>query len=163
MGKQRKLKDLEKETGFPVFVCPPIGHPKDSQGRAPLLLIDSSVTEQKKPLLFDCGSVGLSIMPSEFTMMARAVCIEGLAKDPPPDAEVTPRSGAGTVDVKEAGNDTPPKATNIQLQALAAIPSTEMPICGPPQILAPEGVPRQAGVQQPARATDLSSDAAMGS
>merc|ERR1711972_1058722 len=64
--KQRKLKDIEKETGFPTFVCPPFGHPKDSQGRAPLLLVDSTATELKQPLLFDCGSVGLSVMPSEF-------------------------------------------------------------------------------------------------
>merc|ERR1712139_238095 len=88
-----KLKDIEKETGFPTFVCPPFGHPKDSQGRLPLLLVDSSVAEQKRPMLFDCGSVGLSIMPNEFVMMTRATCIEGLAKDPPAGAVVA--NGAG--------------------------------------------------------------------
>lgn len=78
--KQRKLKDISKETGFAVFVCPPFGHSKDAQGREPLLLIDSMVAEFKKPLLFDCGSVGLSVPVSEFFRSTGAACIEGLGK-----------------------------------------------------------------------------------
>merc|ERR1711907_520909 len=60
--KQRKLKDIEKETGFPTFVCPPFGHPKDNEGQLPMLLVDSAITEQKRPMLLDCGTVGLSVM-----------------------------------------------------------------------------------------------------
>merc|ERR1711957_380610 len=77
--KQRKIKDISKETGFPIFVCPPFGHPKDSQGRDPVLLVDSMITEFKKPLLFDCGSVGLSVPVSEFFKNG-AACIEGLGR-----------------------------------------------------------------------------------
>jgi len=80
--KQRKLKDLGKDTTFPVFVCPPFGHPQDSQGRDPILLVDSMVTELKKPLLFDCGTVGLSVPVSEFLRSTGAACVEGLGKAP---------------------------------------------------------------------------------
>merc|ERR1712232_805715 len=78
--KQRKLKDIAKDTGFPVFVCPPFGHPKDSEGRDPVLLVDSAITEFKRPLLFDCGSVGLSVPVSEFFRSTGAACIEGLGR-----------------------------------------------------------------------------------
>merc|ERR1711920_312085 len=78
--KQRKIKDISTETGFPIFVCPPFGHPKDSQGREPILLVDSMITEFKKPLLFDCGSVGISVPVTEFFRSTRAACIEGLGK-----------------------------------------------------------------------------------
>merc|ERR1712190_88871 len=80
--KQRKLKDIEKETGFPTFVCPPFGHPKDSEGREPVLLVGSTITEFKRPLLFDCGSVGLSVPVSEFFRSTGTACIEGLGKNP---------------------------------------------------------------------------------
>merc|ERR1712187_793371 len=79
--KLRKLKDIADDTGFPVFVCPPLGHPKDSQGRDPLMLIDSTVMDGKRPLLFDCGSVGLSLTASEFLRSTGAVCIEGLGQN----------------------------------------------------------------------------------
>lgn len=81
---QRKLKDIEAD-GFPVFVCPPLGHPKDSQGRDPVLLIDSRVNEFKKPLLFDCGSVGLSIPVAEFlrsTSSMGTVVVDQLGYEP---------------------------------------------------------------------------------
>merc|ERR1711920_640629 len=78
--RQRKIKDISTDTGFPIFVCPPFGHPKDSQGRDPLLLVDSMITEFKKPLLFDCGSVGLSVPVSEFFKSTRAACVEGLGQ-----------------------------------------------------------------------------------
>merc|ERR1711972_511826 len=107
--KQRKLKDIEKETGFPTFVCPPFGHPKDVQDRAPLLLVDSSVMELKRPLLFDCGFVGLSVMPQEFVSIARASCVEGLAKD----EEVKP-------------------AASTSVTAGSEMQSSVMPQCGPP-------------------------------
>jgi len=88
--RQRKLKEIERQTGWPVFVCPPIGHPKDAEGRPPLLLVDSTAIEQKKPLLFDCGTVGLSIPASEFFRSTGAACIEGLGKIPPPGTFVKP-------------------------------------------------------------------------
>merc|ERR1711957_616245 len=63
--KLRTLKDIASQTGWPVFVCPPFGHPKDKDGRDPVLFVDSKITEFKKPLLFDCGTVGLSMPVSE--------------------------------------------------------------------------------------------------
>mmetsp|Transcript_21553 Transcript_21553/g.46857 ORF Transcript_21553/g.46857 Transcript_21553/m.46857 type:complete len:679 (+) Transcript_21553:132-2168(+) len=75
----KKLQELSKQTGWPVFVCPPFGHPKDKSGREPVLLVDSAVTEFKKPLLFDCGTVGLSMPVSEFLRSTSASCVEGLA------------------------------------------------------------------------------------
>eukprot|EP00438_Fugacium_kawagutii_P000919 Skav211594 [mRNA] locus=scaffold2962:63018:71549:- [translate_table: standard] len=77
---QCKLKDISQETGFPVFVCPPFGYPPDADGRPPLLLVDSSIADLKKPLLFDCGSTGLAISVSEFLRSTRAACVENLAK-----------------------------------------------------------------------------------
>jgi prolyl-tRNA editing enzyme YbaK/EbsC (Cys-tRNA(Pro) deacylase) len=138
--KQRKLKDIEKETGFPTFVCPPFGHPKDSQGRPPLLLVDSSITELKRPLLFDCGFVGLSVMPQEFVSIARASCVEGLAKD----EEVKP-------------------AASTSVTAGSEMQSSVMPQCGPPQILGPEVGSKPAEVQQPAATPSSRNDATMGS
>eukprot|EP00928_Gymnodinium_smaydae_P079845 TRINITY_DN63681_c0_g1_i1.p1 TRINITY_DN63681_c0_g1~~TRINITY_DN63681_c0_g1_i1.p1 ORF type:complete len:624 (-),score=115.62 TRINITY_DN63681_c0_g1_i1:208-1803(-) len=76
--RQRKLKDISVETGFPVFVCPPVGHPVDGEGRAPLLLVDGAVTEYTRPLLFDCGAVGLSMPASELLRATGASCIDGL-------------------------------------------------------------------------------------
>eukprot|EP00434_Breviolum_minutum_P030230 symbB.v1.2.026737.t2/scaffold2694.1/size91562/13 len=78
--QQCKLKDISQETGFPVFVCPPFGYPPDSDGQPPLLLVDSSIADLKKPLLFDCGATGLSLPVSEFLRSTRAICIENLAK-----------------------------------------------------------------------------------
>jgi len=80
---QCKLKDISQETGFPVFVCPPFGYPPDADGRPPLLLVDSSVADLKKPLLFDCGTTGLCLTVSEFLRSTRAACIENLAKPNP--------------------------------------------------------------------------------
>lgn len=77
---QCKLKDISTETGFPVFVCPPFGYPPDADGRPPLLLVDSSVTDLKKPLLFDCGTTGLCLTVSEFLRSTRAACVENLAR-----------------------------------------------------------------------------------
>ena len=78
--QQCKLKDISQETGFPVFVCPPFGYPPDSDGQPPLLLVDSSIADLKKPLLFDCGATGLSLPVSEFLRSTRAICVENLAK-----------------------------------------------------------------------------------
>ncbi|OLP91532.1 hypothetical protein AK812_SmicGene26765 [Symbiodinium microadriaticum] len=78
--KQCKLADISKETGFPAFVCPPFGYPPDAEGRPPLLLVDSSVTEMKRPLLFDVGSMGVSLTVSEFLRSTRACCVENLAQ-----------------------------------------------------------------------------------
>eukprot|EP00927_Polykrikos_kofoidii_P060697 TRINITY_DN55622_c0_g1_i1.p1 TRINITY_DN55622_c0_g1~~TRINITY_DN55622_c0_g1_i1.p1 ORF type:complete len:667 (-),score=109.36 TRINITY_DN55622_c0_g1_i1:225-2225(-) len=80
--KRMKLQEMQDGTKFPVFVCPPFGHPKDDQGRDPVLLVDSKVTEAKKPLLFDCGTVGLSISASEFLRSTGAACVEGLGYMP---------------------------------------------------------------------------------
>lgn len=92
--RQCKLNEIAKETGLPVFVCLPIGHPKDGKGRPPLLLVDSSVMEMKRPLLFDCGSTGLCIPVSEFLRATGGSCVEGLAvaakaKVPVPEPSVT--------------------------------------------------------------------------
>ena len=78
--KKCKLTDISKETGFPAFVCPPFGYPPDAEGRPPLLLVDSSVTEMKKPLLFDVGTMGVSLNVSEFLRSTRACCVENLAQ-----------------------------------------------------------------------------------
>jgi len=147
---QCKLKDLEKETGFTTFVCPPIGHPKDKEGRLPLLLVDSTVTELKKPLLFDCGTVGLSIMPNEFVSLARATCVEGLAKDPPAkDASTKDPPEAVSAGVSNAvgqgsssgaaENTAQPEASN-EMQVGETSERIDTPLCGPPQTLAPNGV-----------------------
>jgi len=90
--KQCKLKDLSKDSGFPVFVCPPVGHPKDAQGRLPVLLVDSSVVELKRPVLFDCGTTGICLPVSEFLRSTGAACVEGLAKaeKTTPAAKVVP-------------------------------------------------------------------------
>jgi len=77
--RKRSLTEVAQETKFPVFVCPPFGHPVDEHGRYPIVLVDSSVHDLKKPLLFDCGSVGLSIFASEFIRVTGAACVEGLA------------------------------------------------------------------------------------
>lgn len=94
--KRRSLKKIADDTSFPVFVCPPFGHPKDKAGNEPLLLVDSSVTELKKPLLFDCGAVGLCLQASELLRSTKASCVEGLAKAPPATAELT-SAGSGSV------------------------------------------------------------------
>ena len=84
--QQCKLKDISKETGFPVFVCPPFGYPPDADGRPPLLLVDSSVMDLKKPLLFDCGTTGICLTVSEFLRSTRAACVENLALAKAPNA-----------------------------------------------------------------------------
>jgi len=155
--KQRKLNDISRETGFPVFVCPPFGHPKDSEGRLPTLLVDSSATEVKRPLLFDCGTVGLSVMPSEFISMTRASCIEGLAVDPPP-----PQTAAAVSSAAASGAVKAP-ATNAESKENSTVPSTEMEVSGLPVNLTPETGTKQAEVQQPASSADSSCDTAMGS
>lgn len=85
-----KLKDISQETGFPVFVCPPFGYPVDQQGRPPLLLIDSSVVDQKRPLLFDCGTTGVSLSVSEFLRSTSACCVEQLSTDRRVDGTASP-------------------------------------------------------------------------
>lgn len=80
--KQRKLKDIAKQTGFPIFVCPPFGHPKATDGSLPVLLVDSSIMELKGSLLFDCGSVGLCLQASELLRSTQGACVEGLATTP---------------------------------------------------------------------------------
>lgn len=100
--RQRKLKEISDDTGFPVFICPPIGFRPDAAGKMPMLLVDSAVTEYKKPLLFDCGSVGLSIPSPEFLRSTGAACIEGLGEQPPEAkgagvAPTAPLAGPGSV------------------------------------------------------------------
>mmetsp|Transcript_48851 Transcript_48851/g.114811 ORF Transcript_48851/g.114811 Transcript_48851/m.114811 type:complete len:605 (+) Transcript_48851:36-1850(+) len=85
-----KLADISKETGFPAFVCPPFGYPPDAEGRPPLLLVDSSVTEMKRPLLFDVGSMGVSLTVSEFLRSTRACCVENLAQPAMPNSRKIP-------------------------------------------------------------------------
>jgi len=149
--RQLKLKDIEKETGFPTFVCPPFGHPKDSQGRLPLLLVDSSISELKKgrPLLFDCGHVGLSVMPHEFVSIARAVCVEGLAKD---------------VEAQTAGVSTSPAAVNgvVAEQDSKAVAIGELlPNCVKPELsFAVQGHPLTE-VQHPAEVPRAAGDEIM--
>merc|ERR1712130_800608 len=100
--KMRKLKDISDETGFPVFVCPPFGHPKDKLGRDPLILIDSSVTDSKRPLLFDCGKVGLSMATSELVRSTGAACIDGLGYLPKAAVEASkPVNQVHAVDASE--------------------------------------------------------------
>lgn len=84
--KMRKLKEMSDNTGWPIFVCPPFGHPKDKTGRDPVLLVDSVITEYKKPILFDCGTVGLSLPVSEFLRSTGASCVERLATPQAPKA-----------------------------------------------------------------------------
>jgi len=118
--RQRKLKDIAAETGFPVFVCPPFGHPKDAQGMEPLMLIDSTVTELKQPLLFDCGTVGLSVPVSEFFRGTSAACIEGLSKAPP--GPQPPRTAALTPAAPALAGTAAPLAAAAPTAATAAPP-----------------------------------------
>lgn len=79
--RQMKLKEIADYTKFPVFICPPVGLPQDASGSPPMVLVDSVVTEYKKPLLFDCGSLGLSIPTSELLRSTGAACIECLSRE----------------------------------------------------------------------------------
>merc|ERR1712151_802354 len=140
--KQRKLKDIEKETGFPTFVCPPFGHPKDAQGRAPLLLVDSSVMELKRPLLFDCGFVGLSVMPHEFVSMTRAVCVEGLAEEQEvkdaaavsTSSTANPEREAAAVSTSSTANPEREATVVNKAEENSSMQSSFLPTCGLPQI-----------------------------
>ena len=80
-GKVRKisLTQMEKELGFPTFVCPPFGHefaPKlHSQSEEKRLLfftvIDSSlVVEASTDCIFDLGIVALRLRPSELNRLS---------------------------------------------------------------------------------------------
>lgn len=103
--KQQRLADIAKDTGFPVFVTPPIGHPKDASGAEPLLLIDSSVMELQKPLLFDCGSVGLCLKACELIRSTKASCVEGLAR--PVDKQGSAAAAAPTAATPQPGAPEP--------------------------------------------------------
>ena len=88
--QQCKLKDISQETGFPTFVCPPFGYPPDADGRPPMLLIDSSIIDQKRPLLFDCGTTGVALSVSEFLRSTRACCVEQLSVSRRMDGTASP-------------------------------------------------------------------------
>merc|ERR1712187_1060806 len=47
-----------------------------------MLLIDSTIMDEKRPLLFDCGSVGLNVSASELLRSTGAICVEGLGQKP---------------------------------------------------------------------------------
>jgi len=131
--KQRKLKDISKDTGLPIFVCPPFGHPKDKEGRDPVILVDSTVTELKRPLLFDCGSLGLCIPSAEFIRSTGAACVEGLGKAPSKEAAKEPSKEPATEPSKEPAKE------------LAKTPATDAAMSAPEP--APEPAP--AILQEP--------------
>merc|ERR1711862_504437 len=119
------------------------------------LLVDSSITEMKRPLLFDCGTVGLSVMPQDFVSRARAICVEGLAKDERGDQGVAVSQSCqadANGEIKVAMQATP--NTTMQGQA--------MPVCGPPRIFGPESGSKLAEVQQPVRAPSSGGNSTMG-
>lgn len=149
--KQRKLKDVEKETGFPTFVCPPFGHPRDAEGRLPLLLVDSSVTELKKPLLFDCGTVGLTLPVSELLRSTGAACVEGLAK--PQEATKLPDVVMAPLP-KEKGSDHFFCGANAAVGAISAGVVT----FGSNPSPRPGGTPEPAPEPAPAAASMLKAD-----
>lgn len=122
--RRRKLKDMASETGWPLFVCVPFGHPKDAQEREPVLLMDSSLTEVKTPLLFDCGTVGISMPVSEFLRSTRAACVEGLAQA---------RSGAPRARAEAA-----PAAAEAQAPAMVGSPE---PAPEPAPVASPSSTP----------------------
>jgi len=139
--RRRKLKDMASETGWPLFVCVPFGHPKDAQEREPMLLIDSSLTEVKKPLLFDCGTVGLSLPVSEFLRSTRAACVEGLAYAKSGTSKVHVLAEAMTTDAQAApamvGSPEPapepapvasPSSTTAQQDARGSLSAVDLPM-----------------------------------
>lgn len=130
--RQRKLKDIQKETGFPTFVCPPFGHPRDAEGREPLLLVDASIREIRKPLLFDCGTVALGIRGDDLLWSTKASCIEGLAKPPAPTVPqaTNPFAAASAVPLQREGDAVGNAAAAVVLAApvagSAAVPDVLM-------------------------------------
>ena len=77
--KRASLTQVEKELGFPTFVCPPFGHelsPKQYSASESSKLrfktvIDSSLTrEAKTDCVFDLGIVAMRIRPSELKRLA---------------------------------------------------------------------------------------------
>jgi len=117
--RQRKLAEISKETGFPVFVCVPFGHPKDAEGREPVLLVDSSVTEAKKPLLFDCGSLGLSMLATEFLRSTAATCVENLAISSKP---ACPAVSAAVVASSPFAVVEPPPVSTVDVSTVQVAP-----------------------------------------
>lgn len=72
------LTSVEKELGFPTFMCPPFGFefaPKMHQGAAPAdvrTLIDAALTvEASTDCIFELGMVALRIRPAELNRLAR--------------------------------------------------------------------------------------------
>jgi len=70
--KMCKLKEVEKFSRCPLFVCAPFGL-KCS------LLIDSRLANVDKELLFDLGSSAVSLRYSELQRACNPLCVEGLA------------------------------------------------------------------------------------
>jgi hypothetical protein len=69
------LTHMEKELGFPTFVCPPFGHefaPKIHKSERKFrTVIDSSlVVPGKTDCVFDLGMVAIRIRPSELNRLA---------------------------------------------------------------------------------------------
>eukprot|EP00400_MALV-I_sp_L67-5_P000732 gene732-139_t len=106
--KKVSVKECHGASGFPIFVCPPIGHefslpvkermalekkkkadesvaierePKDRLK----LLLDSSLIDCGKQLLFDCGQSALIFNScGELVRATKGVAVEGLASAAPP-------------------------------------------------------------------------------
>ena len=85
------LTHMEKELGFPTFVCPPFGHEfapnlhkNGSNGLTFTTVIDSSLlSENCEPCVFDLGMVAIRIHPSELSRISRGLnwlVLENLVK-----------------------------------------------------------------------------------
>ena len=76
--KRMSLTALEKELGFPTFVCPPFGHefaPKihsDSMSKKFSTVIDARIVDEgTTDCFFDLGIVGIIVRPAELARLGR--------------------------------------------------------------------------------------------
>ena len=78
--KRVSLTGVEKELGFPTFVCPPFGHefaPKihatamEERKRIVTVIDSSLIVEAKTDCVFDLGIVALRIRPAELGRLAK--------------------------------------------------------------------------------------------
>jgi hypothetical protein len=86
--KRMSLTSLEKEFGFPTFVCPPFGHeyaPKihnDSMSKKFSTVIDSRlVDEGTTDCFFDLGIVGIIVRPAELARLSRTLAWTVVTQD----------------------------------------------------------------------------------
>eukprot|EP00929_Paragymnodinium_shiwhaense_P100809 TRINITY_DN63407_c0_g1_i1.p1 TRINITY_DN63407_c0_g1~~TRINITY_DN63407_c0_g1_i1.p1 ORF type:complete len:263 (-),score=29.98 TRINITY_DN63407_c0_g1_i1:140-928(-) len=67
-GRLCSLKEVQRQTGFPTFVCLPFGTPAKPTGKAASVFADRALAElpTETDLVFDCGTVALRMKPTDF-------------------------------------------------------------------------------------------------